>query len=195
MTLPDLMFWPFAVLTLWAAGVVAFSGNILRSGFSLLLCFFGVAGLYVLLGADLLAGVQVLLYVGGIVVLILFAILVTHKIRDAHVSNESRGTLSAAMLSAAVFAILASAALTFPRTPPAPAAPTTASIGNALLTKYLLPFEAVSILLLAALVGAVILVRKEVRPEEGDATVGGGLHLKEPGEQSERKEEKMGPHD
>lgn len=167
MTLPDLLFWPFALLTLAAAAVVAGSRHILRSGFSLLLCFFGVAGLYVLLGADLLAGVQVLLYVGGIVVLILFAILVTHKIGDARLSNESRNTYTAAVLSLAVFTALAGAALAFPGGGGAPPAPTTAAVGEALLTTYLLPFEVVSVLLLVALMGAAILVRKEVRSPAG----------------------------
>lgn len=171
MTLPDLVFWGFAFLTLSAAGFVAFSPSILRSGFSLLLCFFGVAGLYVLLGADLLAGVQVLLYVGGIVVLILFAILVTHKIRDARLSNDSHNIPTAALLSMAVFAILASVAWSFPPSAGARPVPTTAAVGEALLTTYLLPFEAVSVLLLVALMGAVILVRKEVRPKETDVSV------------------------
>ncbi len=170
MTLPDIVFWGFALLTVAAAGLVAFSPSILRSGFSLLLCFFGVAGLYVLLGADLLAGVQVLLYVGGIVVLILFAILVTHKIRDARLSSGSHNVPTAALVSLAVFAILASVAWSFPPSgggAGAPPVPTSAAIGDLLLTTYLLPFEAVSVLLLVALMGAVILVRKEVRPEGG----------------------------
>lgn len=165
MTLPDFLFWGFSLLTLAAAGLVAASPSILRSGFSLLLCFFGIAGLYVLLGADLLAGVQVLLYVGGIVVLILFAILVTNKIRQAHLSNESHNKATAALLSLTVFAVLASVALSFPPTEGAPPVPTSGAIGEALLTTYLLPFEAVSVLLLVALMGAVILVRKEVRPQ------------------------------
>lgn len=175
MTPADAIAWGFATLALASALSVALSANILRSGFSLLLCLFALAGLYVLLGADLLAGIQVLLYVGGVVVLILFAILVTHRIGDAHVSNPSRNRPQAAAVSLSVFALLAGIAWTaFPPVPRAQATPTTARIGEALLTTHLFPFEAVSLLLLAALVGAAMMVRKEVRPESGETPGGGG---------------------
>ena len=144
----------------------------MRRGCWVLLCFFGVAGLSVLLGADLLAGVQVLLYVGGVVVLILFAILVTNKIRDANVSSDVRpgSRVPALVLSWMVFFVLVSVYLQLPwGGGTGPMEPTTASVGESLLTTYLLPFEAVSVLLLAALVGAAILVRKEVRPEPDEA--------------------------
>lgn len=186
MSASDAVFWGFAILTLAAACAVAFSSSILRSGFSLLLCFFGVAGVYVLLGADLLAGVQVLLYVGGIVVLILFAILVTSTIRGAHVSSErGRGWPSALAISLVLFAALCWAILSaFPRGgAPAPVGPTSAAIGDELLRRYLLPFEAVSILLLVALMGAALLIRKEVRPEsEGPEALA---------EEAEREKERL----
>lgn len=162
----DLIFYTFAILTLAAAGVVAFSANILRSAFALLLCFFGVAAIYVMLGADFLAGIQVLIYVGGVVVLILFAILVTSKIKDIHVSNESKNRLPAAIVSTLLFAVMSAVIWRIPWNVPETLAdpePTSMSVGTILLQDYLLPFELVSILLLAALMGAAIIVRKEMK--------------------------------
>ena len=89
----ETVFAAFFLLTLVSAGIVVFSSHIVRSAFALLLTFFGVAGLYVFLGADFLAGTQVLVYVGGILVLLLFAVMLTNRIKDIQLSNESRGRL------------------------------------------------------------------------------------------------------
>jgi NADH-quinone oxidoreductase subunit J len=157
------IFYLFAGLTLGSALVVVASRNILRSAFALLFTFFGVAGLYVMLSADFLAATQVIIYVGGILILILFAVMLTQKIGLVSVTNQSQsvvvGLLSCSFLAALLLTVIF-------RTPwaekiAAPAQPTTARIGNLLLTDYLLPFEIVSVLLVAALVGAVILAKRE----------------------------------
>ena len=80
MNFVDLAFYFFAVVSLFSAGVVVFSRNIMYSAFSLLFTFFGVAGIYVLLNADFIAVAQLLIYVGGILVLLLFGVMLTNKV-------------------------------------------------------------------------------------------------------------------
>ncbi len=159
------VFWLLAAVTVVSAAAVAFSGNIVYSAFALMGTLMGVAGLYVCLAADFVAVVQVLLYVGGILVLTLFAVMLTHRIADVRVSNRSVGRWPAVFIAGAVGAVMLRAALrTAWRVQPAGAPePTTYGIGNAFLREYLLPFELASVVLLAALVGAVVLSRKELK--------------------------------
>src|SRR6187549_4058037 len=86
-----LAFFGLASLTLGSAGVVAFSKNIIHSTLALLGTFMGIAGLYVTLSADFLAATQVLVYVGGTLTLILFAVMLTSRIEDMKVSNPRAG--------------------------------------------------------------------------------------------------------
>ena len=79
MDLYTILFYMFAVITLGSACIVVFSRNIVRSAFALLFAFFGVAALYVFLLADFIAVTQLLIYVGGILVLILFAVMLTNR--------------------------------------------------------------------------------------------------------------------
>jgi NADH-quinone oxidoreductase subunit J len=95
MTVSTAVFYLIALLTIVSAGMVAFSRNIIYSAFSLLGTFMGVAGLYIFLGADFVAAVQVLIYVGGILVLILFAVMLTHRITDVTITNRAAGTIPA----------------------------------------------------------------------------------------------------
>ena len=154
-----------AAVTVGSAAMVAFSRNIIHSAFSLLGTFAGVAGLYVFLGADFVAGVQVLVYVGGILVLILFAVMLTHRITDVQITNRAAGRIPALVVVAILFALLVQS---IGETPWAKAkevayAATTGSIGDLFLGDYLLPFELASLVLLAALVGAVVLARQEIK--------------------------------
>src|SRR5438093_12007937 len=84
-----------AISTVGSAVMVAFSRNIIYSAFSLLGTFAGVAGLYVFLGADFVAAVQLLIYVGGILILILFAVMLTHRITEVEVTNRAAGRIPA----------------------------------------------------------------------------------------------------
>ena len=164
-------FYLIAGLTLAGGAGVAFSRNIVYSALSLMASFMGVAGIYVLLRADFVAGVQVLLYVGGVVVLTLFAVMLTQHIADVQVSNRSVGRWPALAIVVAVFAVLARAfaAATW-RVEELPAGTySTYAVGNALLSDYILPFEVASLVLLAVLVGTVVLTRNE--PGERD-TIG-----------------------
>lgn len=156
----QIIFYGFAVLVISSAIVVAFSKNIIHSAFALLLTFFGVAGLYVFLAADFLAAAQVLIYVGGILVLLLFAVMLTHKISDVKLSNPATKPLVAGPI---VLVILIGLIWVFISTDwsvkEVATAPTVKDIGKAIMGRYLLPFEAASALLLAALIGAAFLAR------------------------------------
>jgi NAD(P)H-quinone oxidoreductase subunit 6 len=149
-----------------AAGV-AFSSNIVYSAFSLMGTFMGVAALYVFLAADFVAVVQVLIYVGGILVLTLFAVMLTHRIADVRISNRSVGRVPAFGLIALVTGVMTKAIVSaqWHTVDAATPAPTTYGIGNGFLGEYLLPFELASVVLLAALIGAVVLSRKELKEE------------------------------
>jgi NADH-quinone oxidoreductase subunit J len=165
MDIATVVFYLIAAITVGSAAMVAFSRNIIYSAFSLLGTFAGVAGIYVLLGADFVAAVQVLIYVGGILVLILFAVMLTHRITDVQITNRSVGRIPGLAAVAILVALLVQ---TIQETPWAKAkeiayAPTTATIGDLFLENYLLPFELASLVLLAALIGAVVLARKEIK--------------------------------
>ena len=164
MSLGDLLFYLVAAVTVVSAAGVAFSPNIVYSAFSLMGTFMGVAGLYVFLAADFVAVIQVLVYVGGILVLTLFAVMLTHRIADVRISNRAVGRLPSLVIIAFVGVVMASAAVhaNWKMATPGTPQPTTYAIGNGFLNEYLLPFELVSVVLLAALIGAVVVSRKEL---------------------------------
>ncbi len=159
------IFYLVAAVTVVFAAIVAFSRNIVHSAFSLVGTFGGVAGIYVLLGADFVAAVQVLIYVGGIVVLILFAVMLTHRIAEVEITNRSVGKLPALITAGILIFILVQAIqeTRWVKAKEIGYLPTTAQIGDLFLQDYLLPFELASVVLLVALIGAVILSRKEIK--------------------------------
>jgi NAD(P)H-quinone oxidoreductase subunit 6 len=185
-----ILFYACALTAVGASVGVAMSRNIVRSAFSLLASLLGVAGLYALAGADFLAGIQLLIYVGGILVLILFAVMLTHRIADVKLSNASAPGFLAVLVVVLVLVVLAMAVRATAWTgagagaggataaKPAPIAPADApagagaaalppsqarAIGERLVGKDLLAFEVSSILLLAALIGAAHVARKEIK--------------------------------
>lgn len=156
------VFWTFATLTVASAAAVVLSRTLIYSAFALLVTFFGVAGLYVLLGADFLAATQLLVYVGGILVLLLFGVMLTHKIYDLDLRSGSTQLGSGLIVAAGLFVIL-TALVVRTEWPAGERAlePTTSRIGRLFLGEYLLPFEAASVLLLVALMGAAMIVRRK----------------------------------
>ncbi len=158
-------FYLLAAITAGSAVGVAMAKNIVYSAFALMGALLGVAGIFVLLTADFVGLVQLLVYVGGILVLSLFAIMLTHRIADVNVSNRSVGRLPAAVVVGLVFVGMVRVALRADWIVKADAEPppSTYAIGNAFLTQYILPFEVASLVLLVALIGAVVVSRKEVR--------------------------------
>ena len=171
MSLVDLAFYFFAVVSLASAAVVVFSRNIMYAAFSLLFTFFGVAGIYVLLNADFIAVAQLLIYVGGILVLLLFGVMLTNKVVSVDIKSGTMQLWPGAMLAAAVAGILCGVYYKtdwrivqgVPGTPS-----TTNALGELFMTRYLLPFEVASVALLVALLGAALIARKH-RPEKGAA--------------------------
>jgi NADH-quinone oxidoreductase subunit J len=164
MQLFDYAFFVFAFITLASAFIVVFSRNIVYSAFSLLFTFFGVAGLYALLQADFLAVTQILIYVGGILVLLLFGVMLTSKVVNVELKTGTLHTVPALLLVAIVAGTLSGLFYTSWRgATPAPSAlsTTTPSLGQLLMTTYLLPFEIASVILLVALIGAAMFARKK----------------------------------
>jgi len=106
----DVFFWIFGLISCGSALVVAFSPRLIHSVFALFFCFFGVAGLYAILGADFLAAVQVILYIGGILVLLIFGVFLTNRLSEKHLPNPFTHWKSAAILSVLMLALV----LTFP---------------------------------------------------------------------------------
>jgi NADH-quinone oxidoreductase subunit J len=156
-------FYLFSALTVGTALIVVFDKNIVRSAFALFFTLCGVAGLFVLLGADFLAGLQILLYAGGILVLILFGVMMTHKIIDIDIKSGRIQIIPSIIASILVFMFIF---IIITKTqwkiiPNPDYANTTNKIGHLLLSNYILPFEIASVALLAALIGAVYLARRE----------------------------------
>ncbi len=163
----DVLFYVLAALTVAGAGGVAFARNILHSAIGLLMALLGAGALYVLLSADFLAVTQLLVYIGGVLVLVLFAVMLTSRIGEVNVSNASVGVVGGLLLLAAVAPVLVAVALLTPwrLIAPGPAVATTAALGDAFLTRWLLPFEVASMVLLATLVGAIVIARKEIKAD------------------------------
>ena len=160
----DIVFYIFAFITVVSAFIVVFSRNIIYSAFSLLFTFFGVAGLYVLLQADFLAVTQVLIYVGGILVLLLFGVMLTNKVVNVEIKTGTLHTIPALVLVAVVAGSLSGLFYSTWRnvgTPAPGSTTTTKTLGEMLMTSYLLPFEIASVILLVALIGAALIARRE----------------------------------
>lgn len=164
MDLYTISFYLFTVLALGSALVVVFSRNIVRAAFSLMITLLSVAAFYVLMMADFVGIVQLLLYVGGILVLILFGVMLTNRQISVDIRESSIQTIPAVILTATIGGILAGAIWTtsWPVREGEKALEATAPvIGEMFLTTYLLPFEVASVLLLVALVGAALIARRE----------------------------------
>ena len=171
MSFPTVIFYAFAALTVGSAAVVVFANRLIYAVFALLFTLFGVAGLYIFLGADFLAGAQVLIYVGGILILLLFGVMLTNRIYDMRILSERVQFVPSVIVIGAAFAMLVLVILktAWPLAAGPGVEPTTALIGADLMTKYLLPFEAAGMLLLAALLGASMLAGRDKGEEEGEA--------------------------
>ncbi|HET6923323.1 MAG TPA: NADH-quinone oxidoreductase subunit J [Anaeromyxobacteraceae bacterium] len=168
LTLSAAIFWLLAAMAVGGAAGVALSRDILYSALGLLASLLGAGSLYVFLSADFIAVTQLLVYIGGVLVLILFAVMLTNQIGQVNVSNASFGVAGGLLLFLATAPLLLVVAVGTPwKIRPDPAlAETTARIGNAFLQQWLLPFELASLILLATLIGAVVMARKELKADE-----------------------------
>lgn len=158
----DLIFYLFAAVTLVSAFFVVTSRNIVHSAFYLLFTFFGVTAIYVMLGADFVAIVQLIVYVGGILILLIFGVMLTNKITEVDIKTGTLHTLPAAigvgLFTGIVGAVILNTEWRIVDSE-LPAGTLTA-IGNSLITEYVVVFELLGILLLVALIGAASMARK-----------------------------------
>ncbi len=159
----DIAFWVLAIIGIASALAVVLLRDIFRAALSLILCFLTVAGIYVTLSADFLAAVQVLIYVGAISVLIILAIMLTREVQRGSPSSKLR-------IPAFVVAILFLGVVSFAliNTPwqisiLPPLEPTTATLAVKLFGEggFILAVEIAAVLLLAAILGAIVLVREK----------------------------------
>lgn len=159
----DFIFYLFASITVGSAFVVVFSKNVIYSAFSLMFTFLGVAGLYVLLQADFLAVAQIMIYVGGILVLLIFGVMLTNKVTDVEIKSGTihvlPGTIIIAVLLGTLIIIM-SKTVWIMRPVQFDVQGTSQILGEMLMTTFLLPFEAVAVLLLVAIMGAALIARK-----------------------------------
>jgi NADH-quinone oxidoreductase subunit J len=169
MQLYDILFFLFALITVASASVVVFARNVIYAAFALLFTFVGVAALYALLFADFLAVTQILVYVGGILVLLLFGLMLTNKIVTVELKTGTIHAVPALLIVAVVagtFAGLFYATWKGVGVPTTGPVTTTATLGEMLMTTYMLPFEVASVILLVALIGAATMARRAQKPAE-----------------------------
>ena len=157
----EVAFWILAVICVGAALAVVLARDIFRVALFMILSFFAIAGIYVTLSADFLAGAQVLIYVGAVGVLVIFGIMLTRESRRGSPSGKLR---PAAMLVALMFlgtmvAIIAST--DWGVASELSSGPTTSEIANSMFSQdgFVLAFEIAAALLLAAVVGAIVLTK------------------------------------
>ena len=162
MNLFYIIFYAFAAFTLVSAAIMVVSKNIIHSAVGLLFSLFGVAGIYVLLAADFLAIVQILVYVGGILILLLFGVMLTQRITSVDMRTGTLQLVPAILAVAGVFVILfrVISKTSWEIIPKIDFNPTSEKIGHLLMKEFLIPFEIVSVFLLVALVGAAFIARK-----------------------------------
>lgn len=160
----EIAFWVLAAVIVGAALAVVLQRNIFRAALFLVLCFFTVAGIYVILSADFLAGAQVLIYVGAIGVLIIFAIMLTRETQRGSPSGRLRLPALLVGLLFLTTMILMVVNTDWHVVAEIPTEPTTSSIAQALFSGedgYVLAFEIAAALLFAAIIGAIVLVREK----------------------------------
>ena len=154
-------FAALAALVLVSAVWVVTLPNLFRAALSLGVVLLGIAGLFVLLEAEFLALVQILVYVGAILILVVFAIMLTARLQGSPASPASRQAIPSAVVSLGLFAVLVSTthSLLWPTSPLADAVPL-AVLGQQLVTTLVLPFEVVSLVFVAAMVGAIVIASR-----------------------------------
>ena len=168
----DLMFFILAGMILFFSVMTVTTRRILRAAVYLLFVLISTAGLYFMLNYNFLAAVQLTVYAGGIVVLIIFSILLTSHISErAVVAGWKQNLLSAlSVVAGATLTLITIFKFTFTASPEPAGGSTVKDIGTALVyygeNGFALPFEVISILLLAAMIGAIIVARKEKLKQE-----------------------------
>ena len=163
MSLEPIAFWALAVLLVGSALAVVLTKNLFHSVLYLALALTGTAGIFLTLDAEFLAAVQVLLYAGGVVTIVVFAIVVTERLVGDRITQTSRhlasGFIAAGLLLAVLIAFIHRAPL--PGSRPPLSGDVTRIIGQAVLTHWVLPFELLAVLFVAGLLGAIYFARPD----------------------------------
>ena len=154
------IFWTLAALVLVSAVWVVTLGNLFRAALSLGLVLIGVAGLFILLEAEFLAFVQILVYVGAILTLVVFAIMLTARLHAAPTPSANRQPLAAAAASLGLFVVLVSSTRSLLPKSPFTDAVSLTRLGQELVKTLVLPFEVISLVFVAAMVGAIALAAR-----------------------------------
>ena len=159
----EIAFWVLAIIGIAAALAVVLLRDIFRAALSLILCFLVVAGIYVTLSADFLAAAQVLICVGAISVLIILAIMLTKEVQQGSPSNRLR--IPAFVVAVLLFGVVGFAVVNtrWQVSAVSPLEPTTAALAGKLFGEggFILAVEIAAVLLLAAILGAIVLVREK----------------------------------
>ncbi|MFU8859594.1 MAG: NADH-quinone oxidoreductase subunit J [Cyclonatronaceae bacterium] len=159
MELTAILFYAFTILTVGSAAYMVLSKNIVHAAFALIFSLTGVAALYVLLYADFIAATQILVYVGGILILILFGIMLTTLDFSENLKTVTVNMLPATILSGAVAVLLLYLFYVTEWTTIVPVErnDTMFDLGTMLMNEYLLPFQITGVLLLVAIIGALLM--------------------------------------
>jgi NADH:ubiquinone oxidoreductase subunit 6 (subunit J) len=164
MNVSQVVFIILSLIALAGAAGVVLARNLFKSALFLVLSFIGVAGFYVLLEAELLAMIQILVYVGAIAILIIFAIMLSRRLTSPEYDPRNEQWAGALLVAVALFAALIFVLLrvNWPVAQAPVPADAISQLGQSLVSPdyYLLPFEVASVLLLVALVGAVVIARE-----------------------------------
>jgi len=158
-----LAFWVLAVILVGSALAVVLTKNLFHAVLWLALALTGTAGVFLLLEAEFIAAVQLLLYAGGIVTIVVFAIVVTERLVGERLSQTSRRIGAGAVVAAGLLVVLvrAVAQQRVPPSRPEMPADLTRVLGETVLTRFVLPFELLAVLMLAALMGAIYFARPD----------------------------------
>ena len=156
-------FWAVAVVLLASSLATVLTPNLFHAVLFLAVALVATGGVFLLLDAPFLFGVQLLLYAGGVVTIMVFAIMLTERIIGERISQTNRYIVNGVLVSAAVLVAILGLLVRRPGESPAPAATadTTIAIGRALVGRFAGPFELLAVLLVAALLGAIYLARTE----------------------------------
>ncbi len=163
-----LVFYILALVAVVSGLLVVTLKNIFHSALFLVLTLFSIAGIYILLGAEFLAAVQVLIYVGAITILMIFAIMLTHQLSNRSIRqvNEQVGPAIAIVLVFFGLSLVALFKTAWPVSDGVLPQRNVFELGRQLLSIYVIPFEVVSIVLLVALIGAIIISRQDRQEED-----------------------------
>jgi len=159
-----LVFWILSFVMLVSAFMVVSLKNIFHCALFLILCLFSVAGIFILLGAEFLAAAQVLIYIGAVSVLIIFAIMLTSNLASKKITQTNENAVVSffvCFIFALTTLLLIGNTRVWHYAAQGAVKDNTLNLGRYLMTEFMLPFEVVSVLLLAAMIGAIVLARKD----------------------------------